>query len=210
MLRFFAGLVLGWVWLASATPAAAHPHVWVKAAAELVLAEDGRVTGIRHRWTFDEAYSSFATQGLGKNGAPPTRDDLAELAKINTESLVEFDYFTVAKLDGKKQAFAEPQEAVMDYAGGVLTLTFTLPLKSPAKPTRAMGLEVYDPTWFVSFAFVEADPVKAPPACSVTVTRPKQPEPAQSQKLGESFFENLAPNSDFGLQFANRAVIACP
>ena len=73
-----------------------------------------------------------------------------------------------------------------------------------------MGLEVYDPTWFVSFAFVETDPVKAAAACSVTVTRPKQPEPTQTQKLGESFFESLAPTSDFGLQFANRAVIACP
>lgn len=210
MLRIIAGLVLGWACLASATPAAAHPHVWVKASAELIYAEDGRVTGIRHRWTFDEAYSSFATQGLGKNGAPPTREDLAELAQINTESLIEFDYFTVAKVDGKKHDFATPRDAFMDYAGGVLTLTFTLPLKSPARPTRAMGLEVYDPTWFVSFAFEETDPVKAAAACSVTVTRPKQPDPAQSQKLGESFFENLAPNSDFGLQFANRAVIACP
>ena len=209
MLRIIAGLVLGWVWLGSATPAAAHPHVWVKASAEILYADDGSVTGIRHRWSFDEAYSSFATQGLGRNGAPPTRDDLAELAKINTESLAEFDYFTVAKLDGKRQAFSDPKDPVMDYEGGVLTLTFILPLKTPAKPTRAMGLEVYDSTWFVSFAFVETEPVKAA-ACSVTVTRPKQPDPAQTQKLSESFFENLAPSSDFGLQFANRAVIACP
>ena len=194
----------------SAFPALAHPHVWVKAAAEIVYAADGKVAGVKHRWSFDEAYSSFATQGLGKNGKPPTRDDLAELAKINTESLVDFDYFTVMRLDGRKQLFAAPKDYWLDYENGTLVLNFTLPLTAAVKPSRAVGLEVYDPTWFVSFAFVDADPVKARQGCSVTVTRPKPPETTQTQSLSESFFSSLSPGSDFGLQFANRAVIACP
>jgi ABC-type uncharacterized transport system substrate-binding protein len=31
-----------------ATPAYAHPHVWVTMHTELVYAPDGRITGVRH------------------------------------------------------------------------------------------------------------------------------------------------------------------
>jgi hypothetical protein len=87
-MRFaLAGVVAGVV-LGAAAPALAHPHVWITARAEVAYAANGQVTGIRHAWTFDEAYSAFVTQGLDKNGdgklAP---DELAELAKVNTESL---------------------------------------------------------------------------------------------------------------------------
>ncbi len=210
MRRLSAAAAFTALTLLTAAPALAHPHVWVKASAEVVYAPDGKVTGVKHRWSFDEAYSSFATQGLGTGGKPPTRAELADLAKVNTESLVDFDYFTVAKVDGKKQLFAEPKDYWLDLENGVLTLNFTLPLTAPAKPSRAMGLEIYDPTYFVSFSFVEGDAVKAGPGCSVTVTRPKTPETMPSQNLSESFFSSLSPNADFGLQFANRAVIACP
>ena len=47
-----------------AAPAQAHPHVWVTMRTELVYAPDGTITGIRHAWSFDDMFSTFATQGL--------------------------------------------------------------------------------------------------------------------------------------------------
>jgi len=44
----------------------AHPHVWVTAKAQIVYA-DGKVTGVRHAWSFDPEYSAFVTQGLDAN-----------------------------------------------------------------------------------------------------------------------------------------------
>src|SRR3990170_141748 len=44
--------------------AQAHPHVWVTMKTDLVYAPDGRVTGVRHHWAFDDMFSAFATQGL--------------------------------------------------------------------------------------------------------------------------------------------------
>ena len=41
-------------------PAQAHPHVWVTMRTELVYAPDGRITGIRHAWSFDDMFSTFA------------------------------------------------------------------------------------------------------------------------------------------------------
>ena len=52
-----------------ASAALAHPHVWVTMKSELVYAADGSITGIRHAWTFDEMFSTFATQGLGEDPA---------------------------------------------------------------------------------------------------------------------------------------------
>jgi ABC-type uncharacterized transport system substrate-binding protein len=47
----------------SGTPANAHPHVWVKVNSELVYAPDGTVTGVRHVWTFDDMFSTYAGKG---------------------------------------------------------------------------------------------------------------------------------------------------
>ena len=191
--------------------ALAHPHVWVKASAELGFSPDGRVAEIRHRWSFDEAYSAFATQGLDANkDGVLSREELAELARINTESLAEFGFFTILKTDGKKQDFAAPKDEWLDFKDGVLTLHFSLPLAEPAKAKRAYGLEVFDPTYFVSFGFDEGDRAvtlaSGPQGCAVQINRGKQPDAAQ-RKLSEAEFSVL---EGMGAEFASKAVIACP
>ncbi len=51
--------------LALGTAAAqAHPHVWITATSELIYAPDGSVTGVRHAWTFDDMFSTYALQGI--------------------------------------------------------------------------------------------------------------------------------------------------
>jgi ABC-type uncharacterized transport system substrate-binding protein len=196
-------------------PVWAHPHVWVTMTSEIAYDPNGQVEGVRHAWSFDEAYSAFAVQGLDTNQDGTTsREELQELAKINTESLIEFNYFTVVKADGKKQEFAAPKDYWLEFDGKNLTLHFTLPLATAIKPARTLWVEMYDPTYFVSFSFNEKpDPVMlagAPAGCSLTVTRPKPPETASLQAMGETFFDTLSAGSDFGAQFASRVLVACP
>src|SRR5690242_2923554 len=179
-----------------AGPALAHPHVWVTAKAEIVYGPDGKVTAVRHAWTFDAAYSSYVTQGLDKNGdGKLTPDELQDLAKENAESLSEFDYFTVLKANGAKPAFDLPRDYGMTFENGQATLAFVLPLKTPARADKVLTLEVYDPSFFVSFSMAEgADAIKlanAPKGCAATVTRPKSVEVAKGQQLSEAFFQAL-------------------
>ena len=157
-----ARLFLTVVALGFANPALAHPHVWVTAKAEIVYAPDGKVTAVRHAWTFDPAYSSYVTQGLDKNGdGKLTPDELQDLAKENAESLVEFDYFTALKANGAKPTFEAPRDYGMSFDNGQATLAFVLPLKAPARADKVLSLEVYDPSFFVSFSMAEgADAIK--------------------------------------------------
>lgn len=197
-----------------AGPASAHPHVWIMARAELVYAANGRVEGVRHRWTFDPSYSTYVTQGLDKNGdGKLTPDELQELARTNVENLSEYDYFTVLKAGGAKQVMEAPREPSMSFEDGALTLTFLLPLKTPS-PNRLVTLEVYDPTYFVAFSIAEGDDavrlMMAPKGCATTVTRPKSTVATQQPNMSEAFFEALTAASNFGSSYANRILVACP
>ena len=154
-------LLAAFVVLAVAAPAQAHPHVWVTMHSELVYAPDGRITGIRHAWSFDDMFSTFASQGLeSKEKGKFTREELAPLAKVNVESLKEYDYFTYATADGNKAELAEPTpDYWLDYTDQVLTLHFTLPFKTPVK-AKELKVEIYDPTIFVDFSLAKDKPVQ--------------------------------------------------
>ena len=41
----------------SATPAAAHPHVWIDGVVTFAF-KDGRIVAIRQEWTFDEVFGA--------------------------------------------------------------------------------------------------------------------------------------------------------
>jgi ABC-type uncharacterized transport system substrate-binding protein len=192
--------------------ALAHPHVWVVMTSELAFAPDGAVTGVRHAWTFDDMFSTFATQGLAqKTKGAFTREELAPLAEVNMTSLKEFEYFTFGNLDGKKAAFGAPKDYWLDFKDNELTLHFTLPLAAPAK-AKALSVEVYDPSYYVDFALAEKNPVAlvgAPAACKLAVSKPGEPSAGQ-QRLGEAFFSDPTASGNWGAQYANRMKVTCP
>jgi ABC-type uncharacterized transport system substrate-binding protein len=214
MLRFpFAAIFLGLgVFAGGIDRAAAHPHVWVTIASEVVYAPDGSATAVRHHWTFDDMFSTFATQGMdAKKPGGLTRQELAPLAEVNISSLKEFDYFTQARAAGKKAAFVDPKDYWLEHKNGLLTLHFTLPFRA-AVQTKELSLEIYDPQLFVDFSLAKdgaAALVGAPPACKISASSARDTPTAQAP-MNESFFQSLDPSSNFGAQFANRISVTCP
>src|SRR6202051_3471946 len=64
-LRLLLGLLLlAGALVSGVNVAQAHPHVWITSTSELLYAPDGSVTGVRHAWTFDDMFSTYALQGL--------------------------------------------------------------------------------------------------------------------------------------------------
>ena len=210
-MRTLLGLLLAAALTLVAGAARAHPHVWITATSELLYAEDGSITGLRHAWTFDDMFSAYAVQGLeAKKKGAYTREELGPLAQTNVESLKEYAYFTFAKADGKKERFNEPVDYFLDYKDTVLTLHFTLPLKNPVKP-RQLVLEVFDRSFFIDFQMAKDNPVRlvgAPAGCQMKLDRPSDGT-APAQKLNEQTFMD-GPNANFGMMFANKITVDCP
>jgi len=171
-----------------AATASAHPHVLVDAKSEIVFDAEGRMSAVRHVWQFDPAFSEYAIQGLDENGdGELSAAELQPLAKVNVESLQEFDFFTYLAIDGKELEFLEPQEYWLELRGGGLTLFYALPLKTPVAVASDTTLEVFDPEYFVAFTFVEDDPVTlvdAPTNCSATYHPPGEIDAQTMAMLG--------------------------
>jgi len=193
-------------------PLSAHPHVFVTAVSELIYAPDGSLTGVRHAWTFDDMFSSYAIQGLESKTKTYTREELAPLAQINVDSLKEYGFFTFAKADGHREHFQDPPvDYYLDYKNGMLTLHFTLMLKTPVKP-RQLVLEIYDRTFFVEFQMAKEDPVKlraAPAGCQMKLDRPDGGGAVTAQALDEQTFID-GENKNFGARFSNKITVDCP
>ena len=198
-----------------AQSAQAHPHVWATVRSEIVFGPDHKITGIRHAWTFDEFYTAMAVQGLDADGdGVYTKEELEPLAKVNVESLKEFDYFTYVRLgeDEKPLPLKEPIDYWVDYDEGLLTLHFTLPLADPLDPKQQVALDVNDPSYFVAFGFATEAPVKlagAASGCAAEIEKPDAQTEADAKALSEAFFSQLGPGSNFGSQFAQTAIVKC-
>jgi ABC-type uncharacterized transport system substrate-binding protein len=195
----------------------AHPHVLVEAKSEVVFDADGRMKSVRHVWQFDPAFSAYAIQGLDENGDGELSDaELEPLAKINVESLQEFDFFTYLAIDGEALEFVEPEEYWLELRGGGLTLFYELPLKAPVAVAPDTTLEVFDPEYFVAFNFVKDHPVTlvdAPPDCRAVYHPPGELDPMTMAMLGAlpQDQRELPPElAGAAADLANIAEITCP
>ena len=158
-------------------------------------------------------FSAFATQGLdAKEKGKFTREELAPLAKVNVESLKEYDYFTYATADGKKTPLTDPApDYWLDYNDSILTLNFTLPFKTPVK-AKELKIEVYDPTIFVDFEWAKDEPVQlvGAPQCKADVVLPREMTYAEGKALSNIPADQPNTTMAWGAMFANKILVHCP
>ena len=130
-------------------------------------------------------------------------------------SLKEYDYFTYAAANGKRVEFNEPPAGYyldFDPKDTVLTLHFTLPLKTPVK-AKNLTVEVYDREFFVDFSFAEKSPAKlvgAPAQCKLSVVNPEQMNVSLVQQLSQLAAGQRDPTLTIGSEYANKIVVKCP
>lgn len=194
-------------------PAAAHPHVQVDTETRILHDAAGQVTGLEHIWTFDEMYSSFAIQGLDKNGDGQfSREELAELTKVNVENLGQQRFFTVMRHERRFVSFGPVQNEWSEVKSGKLVLHFTVPLATPFTAAgKPLTVEIYDPDYFVAFVPADGEPMRlvgAPASCKLDYAPPRSGNQAPGT-LSESFFQALGSNANFGQQFAGRYTVNC-
>lgn len=197
-------------------PARAHPHVFVNAEAELIFDVEQRLSAVRNIWTFDEAYSAYATLGLDADGdGRLSREELEPLAQINVESLQEYAYFTFLTVGDAEITFKPPHEYDLVSDGERLTLTFIIELEEPVAIAGGAELEVFDQEYFVAFEFSRTGAVRlvnAAAGCTAVYHPPKLLDanimqelaaiPADQRTLPESL-------TDVTQGLANRISVTC-
>lgn len=213
MKRALAAASVAGLMIVSANAARAHPHVWVTYETT-ILYDKGTVTGVEHVWSFDDMYTTMAIQGLDKNNdGVYSREELAELAKVNMEGLKDFNYFTFAKLNGTDLKFAGPADPWLEHTNGILRLHFRMPLEQPVlAEAEGLNFSIYDPSFFIAFEPEKTDALKlasAPEGCSATFVDPAADKNAEdAKKLGEAFFQELG-GENYGMSQAKSVSVTC-
>jgi ABC-type uncharacterized transport system substrate-binding protein len=159
----------------------------------------------------------MAVQGLDANAdGTYTREELAELTKVNIDSLKEFAYFTYARLGEQDLKFKPPIDPWLEHRNGVLSLYFTMPLEQPVlADAKGFSFAVYDASFFIAFDFVKENAIKlsagAPEGCSASMIAPKE-DLDQLQSLNDAFGGQLTAgdaNKGMGLGYAQTVTIGC-
>ncbi len=178
-------LVIGCAFIAS--PAFAHPHVWIDAKAAIIFNDDGALSTVHNSWTFDAAYSAWVVQGLdANNDGKLSRAELQPFANDSMQSLAEYGYFTTAGEDEHDIAFMNGDQAVASYDGTRVTLDFLEPLAKPYVIERQAEIGIYDPDYYVDIAFPEPGDVflvNAPQDCHIELKPPQTMSDALAEKL---------------------------
>ena len=194
--KFHAATLILFATLMTAPPACAHPHMWV--TYEMTVDYDkGTVSGVDHVWTFDDAYTAMALEGLDKNNdGKYDQSELADLLKVNMDGLKDFNYFTVAKLGSAELSFSPPTAAHLEYTNGILRLYFHLPLAKPVlADADGLSFAVFDPSYFIAFEPEKTDAVKlaaAPQGCTATIIDPDATKnDEQAKRLGDAMAQQF-------------------
>jgi ABC-type uncharacterized transport system substrate-binding protein len=208
--RLIEGLLVALAVVLFAPPARAHPHVWVTVESTL-LYEHGAFVGVKHKWTFDEFYSAMAVEGLDTNkDGKYSREELAELAKVNVTSLKDFGYFTFPMVAGQAVKVSDPTDYWLEHKDGILSLHFTVPFANPVLPeAKGFTFAVYDPSFFIAFDLAKTEhPVRigegAPKTCTLRIGVPER-DAKDVSALGES----LSAMAGMGVSVAKTALVEC-
>jgi ABC-type uncharacterized transport system substrate-binding protein len=216
--RFAKLALFGACLLAVAVPADAHPHMWIDMRSYVVFNDKGLITGIDLEWTFDDGYTQMALDGLDTDGdGVYSQSELDPLTRENIESLKDYNYFTVPRVNGE----VAPVGAVTDYgqiySNNKLTLHLQVPLVTPVDPRKDEFLyKVYDPEFFIDIeypdkeAFGTVGPI--PKGCRlklIEVTADQQTLQIK-QMLSTKGKEWKPPaDEDYGGLFAQPVLVVC-
>jgi ABC-type uncharacterized transport system substrate-binding protein len=200
------------------TPAKAHPHLFATVQSTLMTAPDGKISGLRIRWNFDETYTQFSLEGLdlNQNGTYES-EEIKPLTDENIKSLLESKYFTAAKFNDQDV----PQAAVTIYGQDMieekLSLWFELPFEAPVDPKAGhFETRIYDPDFFIGFDYLPDKPPTLegalPDGCAMTLLPlPTNEELDATREALADKPQDWKPEqpTDFGAMFAQALVVKC-
>lgn len=202
-----------------ATPAAAHPHIFIDAKATVVFDDSGAVTEIRHAWSFDELFSAWSIEGLdADNDGVVSREEQQELANQDMDGLAQYQFYTFAGEEGATDnlPFERGLNPTRDYVDGHTILQFGVKLAEPYRIKRVLELAINDPEFYVAITFAGPEAItleNAPAGCAVSLKDGFELAPELMEQLGSLPPEitQLPPDLERAVRGSQGAIlVTCP
>lgn len=173
----------------------------------------GQATGLRETWLFDEYYTAFAMEGLGKTGAKPSQADIDALLHENMKNLADYTYFTKARKNGADIAFRPVTEMSSTMRRQRLEMTFVVVFQSPVDLHGAsLEYAIYDPTYYIEMLHADtAGAIRldgAPAACTHRLIAPAPS--IETIMLAQALDRTQTAGDGLGALFAERVEVRCP
>ena len=141
---------------AAAGPAAAHPHVWIDAAAELSVA-DGRLTASVVEWTLDPMLSAVLIHDYDADD--DGRLDDAEQRSMGENAfadVADYGFFTHLRVDGDVIAVQQQGALAARIDGAQVIYRFSLEPLVPVSPVlQSVALAFYDESFYIEMTVTE-------------------------------------------------------
>ena len=206
---FTAGLAVS-----GAGAASAHPHEFVEMKTSVLFDAEGRATGLRYDWTFDEFFTAYAVEPSDTDGdGKPEQAGLDVLFGEIISNITPIDYFTKFDQNGAvpKLGTAVPLGATM--VGRQLNLKFDVAFDAPLDLSGVtMRYAIYDEEFYIAMNHAEGDNaltlVNAPARCTQQIEVPDPSE--ETQDYAASLDKTDTPSTDLGAAFAEWVHVSCP
>lgn len=157
------------VYFALITTVFAHPHAFVECRFSFVMDNQGLV-GFKQRWALDEmtTVSVLDVVDANRDGSLSAEEKIA-VRDLSLDSLLEFHYFTFARINGKEYPVLEIKDFAAELKNGKLIYKFFVPCRVTAIPgqTHQVKAAVYDESFYTVVVYVDEgtagiDPTKDP------------------------------------------------
>lgn len=197
--------------------AQAHPHAFIDSAIEVIFDDQGRASGVRISWTYDDLTSLSV---ISDRGFDPDFDgvltaaELAELSGFDMNWDAAFLGDTYALLGKVPLDLSRPSDWTVSYANAKLTSThyrsFTLPVAIGPEP---LVVQSYDPDYYTAYAMVGQALVNGRPGCSAQIYEPDQ---AAADSILQAAIDEMAGSTDVegafpavGAAYAEEVRVTC-
>ena len=197
------GRILGFVCVWAASPALAHPHVFIDTGIEVVFDEQGRASALRISWTYDEYFSLVIAE---ERGIDPDYDGNA--TDVEARPLAGFDMAWDAGYPGDTYAvmadvalkISGPKDWTARYSEGKITTTHLRTFDTPVEiKTVPLQVQVYDTTLYTGY-YIVGEPVLtgAPSECKIAV---ELPDRAAADQILQAAIDKLPISADVENEF---------
>jgi ABC-type uncharacterized transport system substrate-binding protein len=200
--------------LGCASPALAHPHIFVDARTGFIFNEAGQLSALRIHWTYD-AFTSltlFDILDLDKDNDGALDDtDRAAIVAGETEWQDDYKGDTYLEADGADVPLAKPLNGSAWLADDRISVAFDLPLQAPLDVTDEVLLKLYDPSYYYAYTVVGLEETDM--GDCLAELRNFEPDAATAELQAELALlsrEETPEQENVGRLFADEVRLRCP